>query len=96
MVRHIVCFKLKDSSLESCRKLREVLFSMEGKVPMIKNLEVRLDELKSARSYDVFLSVDVDSWQQLDNYQNDPYHLNIVKKYVQSVASNSVAVDFEI
>jgi hypothetical protein len=69
---------------------------MEGKVPMIKNLEVRLDELKSARSYDVFLSVDVDSWQQLDNYQNDPYHLNIVKKYVQSVASNSVAVDFEI
>ncbi|MBO7151844.1 MAG: Dabb family protein, partial [Clostridia bacterium] len=33
MVKHIVLFKLKDNSAENCLKAKEVLLSMEGKVP---------------------------------------------------------------
>lgn len=96
MVRHIINFKLKDCCRENCQKLKEVLESMEGNVPSVKNIDVRIDELRSHRSYDVYLCVDVDSWEQLDVYQKDAYHCDVVKKYVHGVIENSVAMDFEI
>ena len=30
MIKHIVCFKLKDNSLENCQKAKDVLMSMKG------------------------------------------------------------------
>ena len=30
MIKHIVCFKLKDNSLEECEKAANILKSMEG------------------------------------------------------------------
>lgn len=96
MVRHIVLFKLKDCSSDSCKKLKEVLSSMDCKVPTAKKVEVRVDQLRSPRSYDVYLSVDVDSWEDLEKYQKDEYHCDVVKKYVHSVVESSVAMDFDI
>lgn len=96
MIRHIVCFKLKESTDQNRAAARDILLSMEGKVPTAKHIEVSLDQLRSARSFDVMLQVDVDSWDTLDAYQNDPYHCNIVKKHMHAVAEQSVALDFEI
>ena len=45
MIKHVVCFKLKDG--ESPEKAKEVLLSMQGNVPMLKGIEVGVDELKS-------------------------------------------------
>lgn len=95
MVKHIINFKLKDSSVESCKKLQEVLLSMEGKVATVKHIDVRIDQLRSPRSYDVILMVDVESWQALTAYQIDEYHCNVVKKYVTSVNEHSIAIDYE-
>ncbi|HKL73383.1 MAG TPA: Dabb family protein [Clostridia bacterium] len=96
MVKHIIVFKLKDNSAEGRQKLKEVLSSMTGNVPSARKIEVRIDQLRSARSYDVYLSVDVDSWDQLEEYQKDAYHVGVVKKYVHGVVENSVAIDYEI
>ena len=57
MIKHIVCFKLKDNSAENCEKAKEVLLSMKGNVPMIKDIEVGIDFLHSERSYDIILQV---------------------------------------
>ena len=35
MIKHIVCFKLKDNSLEECEKAANILKSMEGNVPFV-------------------------------------------------------------
>lgn len=94
MIKHVVCFKLNDG--ENAAKAVEVLKSMEGKVPEIISLEVGEDFLHSARSYDVFLAVTLKDVETLANYQNDPYHVDVVKKHMHSVAKSSVAVDFEI
>ena len=72
MVRHIVCFKLADSTPETRTTARDLLLSMRGKVPTAQHIEVFLDELHSARSFDVMLQVDVQSFEALDQYQNDP------------------------
>ena len=95
MIKHLVCFKLKDNSPEECQKAKDVLMSMKGKVPMIKQIEVGIDFLHSERSYDIILQVTLEK-SELDNYQNDPYHCNVVKKHMHSVRESSVAVDYEI
>lgn len=35
MIKHIVCFKLKDPSREECEKARDILLSMKGNVPQV-------------------------------------------------------------
>lgn len=96
MIRHTVCFKLKDRSEESKNKARETLLSMQGNVPTIRNIWVGTDFLMSDRSYDVILQVDVDSREALEEYQNDPYHCTVVKPYMHAVREGSVAVDCEV
>ncbi len=95
MIRHIVCFKLKDGSLENCEKAREVLMSMKGNVPLLRGIDVHIDQLHSARSYDVMLEVDLDDWKALNSYQNDPYHCGVVKKHMHAVRESSIAMDYE-
>ncbi len=94
MVKHVVCFKLNDG--ESAEKAKEVLLSMKGKVPMIKEIEVGVDKLHSERSYDVYLSVVLEDMKALEDYQNDPYHCEVVKTHMHKVRKSSVAIDFEI
>ena len=94
MIKHIVCFKLKDG--EDVHKAAEVLRSMKGNVPTIIDMEVGEDFLKSERSYDIILQVTLKDKQALNDYQNDPYHCSVVKTHMHAVRQSSVAVDYEI
>ena len=96
MIKHIVCFKLKDASEANCKKAAEVLSSMHGNVEQIIDMEVGIDFLHSERSYDVFLSVTVADREALEAYQAHPYHCDVVKTHMHAVRSASVAVDFEM
>ena len=96
MVKHVVCFKLKDNFLEECMKAREILLSMRGNVPMMQDIEVGVDFLHSPRSYDIHLEVTLPDRDALDAYQNDPYHCGVVKKHMHAVAESSVSVDWEV
>ncbi len=94
MIKHIVCFKLKNNSLEECEKAREVLLSMKGNVELLRDIEVGVDFLHSPRSYDVILQVVLDDEKALDDYQKDEYHCSVVKKHMHAVAESSVAIDY--
>ena len=94
MIKHVVCFKLKEG--ESPEKAKEVLLSMKGNVPMLKDIEVGVDLLHSERSYDVYLSVILENMKALEEYQNDSYHVSVVKTHMHKVRQSSVAIDFEI
>lgn len=96
MIKHIVCFKLKNNSPEECEKAKEILLSMQGKVPELRGITVGVDFLHSERSYDLILEVLLNNAAALESYQNDPYHCSVVKKHMHSVRESSVAVDYEI
>lgn len=96
MIQHTVCFRLKDRSEESKQKAKEVLLSMTGRVPTAKAITVGTDFLGSERSYDLILQVLLESRAALDEYQNDPYHCDVVKTYMHAAREASVAVDCEI
>lgn len=94
MIKHIVCFKLKDNSPQECEKAAEILRSMEGNVPLLRGIEVGVDFLHSPRSYDVILQVMLDDEKALDDYQKDEYHYSVVKEHMHRVAETSVAIDY--
>ena len=96
MIKHIVCFKLKNSTDGERSKAAEILRSMEGNVPQLRGIEVGCDFLHSPRSYDIILQVTLDSADELDAYQNDEYHCSVVKKHMHAVAESSVAIDYKI
>lgn len=96
MIKHIVCFKLKDNSKENCEKTAEILKSMDGKVDLLRGIEVGIDFLHSPRSYDVILQVVLDDSEALEAYQQDEYHCSVVKKHMHSVMESSVAIDYNL
>lgn len=95
MVTHIVMFSLKDKSSKNIEKTRDILISMDGKIPELKSIEVGIDFLRSERSYDLVLITKFNSRQDLDKYQDHPYHVDVVKKHMHEVRESSVAVDYE-
>lgn len=94
MIKHIVCFKLKEGT--DVEKTKEILLSMKGKVPEIKDIEVGVDFLHSERSYDIILQVTLENEEALTDYQNDEYHCTVVKKHMHAVRTGSIAVDYEL
>lgn len=96
MIKHIVCFKLKDNSRENCEKTAEILRSMDGNVSLLRGIEVGIDFLHSERSYDIILEVLLDDKNALEEYQNDSYHCSVVKKHMHAVRESSVSIDYEV
>ena len=96
MIKHVVCFKLKDNSQDAKEKATNVLLSMITKVPQIWGIEVGQNVLDTHRSYDLILQVVVEDLKKLEEYQKDEYHVNVVKKYMHAHVESSVSVDYEI
>ena len=94
MIKHIVCFKLNEG--ESTEKAKEILLSMKDNVPMLKDIRVGVDELHTARSYDVILEVILDDFEALALYQKDAYHCGVVKEHMHKVSKSSISVDFTL
>ncbi len=81
---------------ENPEEAKEVLLSMKGNVPMLRGIEVGVDELKSERSFDVMLTVLLDDFKALSDYQADEYHVKVVKKHMHAVTKTSIAMDYTL
>ncbi len=96
MIKHVVCWKLKEDSPEARIQAKNMLLSMKGKVPseLMRTMEVGTDFLRSPRSYDVILQVTLEDAAALEAYQNDPYHAGVVKPYMAEVTASGVSMDY--
>ncbi|HEY8805853.1 MAG TPA: Dabb family protein [Clostridium sp.] len=94
MFTHIVFFKLKNK--EQAIDARNILLSMEGKIPQLKGLEVGVDVLHSERSYDLVLITKFDSLEDMNSYAVSEYHVNEVIKYLKPMLESSKTVDYEV
>lgn len=95
MIKHVVCYKLKDNSVKKREEVKNMLLSMKGKVGHFVDINVGIDFLGSERSYDIVLEMVFDSIDDLKKYKNHEYHVNVVKKYMHNAFSSSVSVDYE-
>ena len=94
MIKHVVCYKLKDNSLEKKQEVKNMLLSMVGKVEYFVDINVGLDFLGSERSYDVVLEMTFNTKEYMEKYQKDDYHFNVIKPYMKEVRVGSVSVDY--
>lgn len=95
MITHIVLFKLAEPTAEIIAATRDKLLSMDGKVDLLRHLEVGVDVIRSERSYDIALTTRFDSLDDLQAYQVHPYHAGEVVPHMKSVCAAIVAVDYE-
>ena len=95
MIKHIVCYKLKDSSNEGKKKVYDNFMRMKENIDLFVELNVGLDFLKSERSYDVVLEIVFENIEKMNEYQKHPFHVNIVKPFMKEARISSVSVDYE-
>jgi hypothetical protein len=95
MITHIVLFKLKDKTAESINRAKDKLLSMNGRVEMLRHIEVGLDVVHSARSFDIALFTKFDSLEDLQAYQVHPYHGGDVAPYMREASEAVAVVDYE-
>lgn len=96
MIKHIVCYKLKDPSIEGKQKVKENFMKMKEEINLFIDLQVGLDFLQSERSYDVVLEITFKDLETMNEYQKHPYHVNVVKPFMKEARIASVSVDYEI
>ena len=94
MFTHIVFFKLKNK--DEATTAKNILLSMEGKIPQLKGLEVGVDVLHTERSYDLVLITKFDSLEDMEIYAVSEFHVNSVIKYIKPMIESSKTVDYEI
>jgi len=95
MITHIVLFKLAEPTAENLAVTRNKLLSMDGKIDLLRHLEVGIDLIRAERSYDIALTTRFDSLADLQAYQIHPYHVGEVIPHMKGVCSSIVAVDYE-
>lgn len=96
MIVHIVLFKLNQPTAENSNAVKEMLLSMNGKLPMLRHLEVGTDLVRSERSYDVALYSKFDTLAEMQAYQVHPYHAETVVPFMKANCAAIVAADYEI
>lgn len=96
MIKHIVCYKLKDNSYEKKEEVKNKLLSMVGVVPYFEDMQVGIDFLESERSYDIVLEMTFKTKEDMEKYQKNDYHFNVIKPYMKDVRVSSVSVDYII
>lgn len=98
MVRHIVCWKLKESAeghtkAENAGLIKEKLEALVGVIDEIKELRVGINE--NGGEYDVLLETTFESMDALKAYDAHEAH-QAVREFVRSVVESRVAVDYTI
>lgn len=93
MIRHIVFFKHEDA--QKVDKLSQMLTALEEKIDFIIDLEVGVDFLHSARSFDLALTVTLASREYLPLYAEHPEHLQVVE-WVKANGFESKVVDYDM
>jgi len=100
MVKHIVCFKLKDhaegaTKAENARLLKTRIEAMRGAIPGLLELEVGLNFEPSEAAYDLVLYAVLESRAALAAYQVHPAHLAAVD-VIRRVRDARIVVDYDV
>lgn len=94
MVRHVVMWTFKDENKQAnLEKAREMLLALKDKIAQVRSLDVGLNELPGTEAYDIVLSADFDSYEDLDVYQKHPAHVE-AGAFIKTVRGKRASADY--
>jgi len=94
MITNTQLLKLKDKSGENIAKARDVLLSMQGKIEFLRDLKVEVNIRQGLSFYDLLMSAQYDSLEDLEAYIIHPVHVEVAK-YIAGVLETSAVVCYE-
>ncbi|MFN8237807.1 MAG: Dabb family protein [Chitinophagales bacterium] len=95
MIKHIVCWKLKEEDKpQHARKVKQLLESLQNDMEFIRKIEVGINsEGTPADNWDVVLYSEFDTLEELNRYQVHPKHKE-AGVFIKSVVVKRVCVDY--
>lgn len=101
MLKHIVMWNLKEEAMgkskqDNLKEMKRILEDMEGKIEVLKKIEVGLNSEKAAQTnFEIILITEFEKFEDLKIYDEHPVHQK-VKEFVKQVVEKRAAVDYEI
>jgi len=99
MIKHVVMWKLRGTSLEEKReqaaRVRSVLEALRGNIPGMSSLEVGVRPAADEQLGDVVLISTHDDWAALKAYQVHPAHVEAAR-VIGTVRIERRVLDFEV
>ncbi|MCX6461061.1 MAG: Dabb family protein [Actinobacteria bacterium] len=95
MIRHVFAWRIAPG--QNHQEILDLLNTLPEKLPIIKYWEIGVhqgDPSDNGAPWDGVLISDFESWDALDEYSNDAYHVSVVENLTPRFASRAV-VDFE-
>lgn len=93
MVKHVVCQKFADK--KDAEVAAKMLRALVGQVPSLRSMEVGIDFMGSARSYDLVLIATFDDEAGLAAYDKHPSHEE-VRAFIKAHRTGTVSVDYKV
>lgn len=99
MIRHIVCWKIKDEAegktkTENLILMKEMLLGLKD-LPMLKNIEVGINSpMADQNNFDIVLDTLFEDIDALNAYQVHPEH-KTVAAFIGKIRNERACVDFE-
>ena len=95
MVTNNLLIKLKERSKDDIEKVKNLLLSMKGKIPVLLSIKVETDIRGPEKSgYDIMLITQFNEFGDLDKYLNHPVHLE-VSQYIKNVMDAGASLCYE-
>lgn len=101
MVKHIICFKLKDFAEGNPKSVNAklvtgTLLSLKDKIKEIKYIEVGINAPKASQdNFDMVLYSEFNSFADLEIYQKHPEHVKAAD-FIKKVRDTRACVDYEV
>lgn len=100
MIKHIVCWKLKEEAHGNNKAtnmilIKEKLEALQAKIDGVVKIEVGINLPGFSSNYDVVLYSELESEEALDFYQNHPLHQALLP-FIREAVADRVAVDYQV
>ncbi|MBR3867187.1 MAG: Dabb family protein [Clostridia bacterium] len=99
MIRHVVMWKFKEEAegktkAENMQIVRDSLFALLPIIPEIKLMEIDCDIMHTEMSYDMMLTTEFASVEEMKVYAEHPAHKK-VQEFVKAVREARIVLDCE-
>jgi hypothetical protein len=95
MITNNLFIRLKDRSEYEINKVKDLLSSMDGKIPALINMRVETDVRGPEKSsYDIMLITRFNGMEDLKTYLEHHVHLE-VSNYIKNAMDNSASLCYE-
>jgi len=96
MFKHVIMWKVIESPLskqETCEKIKELLKSLNGKIPGLINIDVGINTLDADNTFDVVFTGTFENKEAYVKYGQHEEHAKIVP-FFKTIKLDRIIVDY--